>query len=50
MYLFAKKFGFDKEMFKNIKVEKNEPVVEDITREFNRACGRSATPASRRSA
>ncbi|MGD9669640.1 MAG: formate dehydrogenase subunit alpha [Hyphomicrobiaceae bacterium] len=36
MYLFAKKFGFDKEMFKNIKVEKNEPNVEDITREFNR--------------
>jgi len=36
MYLFAKKFGFDKEMFKNIKVEKNEPSVEDITLEFNR--------------
>src|SRR6266568_4359039 len=36
MYLLAKKLGFDKEMFKNIKVEKNEPVVEDITREFNR--------------
>ena len=36
MYLFAKKFGFDKEMFKNIKVDKNEPVIEDITREFNR--------------
>ena len=25
MYLFAKKFGFEKEMFKNIKVENNEP-------------------------
>jgi formate dehydrogenase major subunit len=36
MYLFAKKLGFDKEMFKHIKVEKNEPVVEDITREFNK--------------
>ncbi|MGE0613110.1 MAG: formate dehydrogenase subunit alpha [Hyphomicrobiales bacterium] len=36
MYLFAKKLGFDKEMFKNIKVENNEPNVEDITREFNR--------------
>jgi formate dehydrogenase major subunit len=36
MYLFAKKFGFEKEMFKGIKVEKTEPVVEDITREFNR--------------
>ena len=36
MYLFAKKLGFDKEMFKNIKVEKNEPVVEDITREYNK--------------
>ncbi|MEE9250345.1 MAG: molybdopterin-dependent oxidoreductase, partial [Alphaproteobacteria bacterium] len=36
MYLFAKKFGFDKEMFKNIKVNGNEPLVEDITREFNR--------------
>jgi formate dehydrogenase major subunit len=36
MYLFAKKLGFDKEMFKHIKVNKNEPLVEDITREFNR--------------
>ncbi|MDA0306234.1 MAG: formate dehydrogenase subunit alpha [Proteobacteria bacterium] len=36
MYLFAKKFGFAKEMFKHIKVTKNEPLVEDITREFNR--------------
>jgi formate dehydrogenase major subunit len=35
MYLFAKKLGFDKEMFKNIKVTKNEPLIEDITREFN---------------
>ena len=36
MYLFAKKFGMDKEMFKNIKVNDNEPLIEDITREFNR--------------
>jgi formate dehydrogenase major subunit len=36
MYLFAKKFGFDKEMFKHIKVNGNEPVIEDITREFNK--------------
>jgi len=36
MYLFAKKLGFDKEMFKNIKVTNNEPLIEDITREYNR--------------
>lgn len=36
MYLFAKKFGYEKEMFKAIKVENNEPSVEDMTREFNR--------------
>ena len=36
MYLFAKKLGFADEMFKNIKVENDEPLVEDITREFNR--------------
>ncbi len=36
MYLFAKKLGFADEMFKNIKVENNEPLIEDITREFNR--------------
>jgi len=36
MYLFATKFGFEKEMFKNIKVAGTEPDVEDITREFNR--------------
>jgi formate dehydrogenase major subunit len=35
MYLLAKKLGFDKEMFKNIKVNGTEPLVEDITREFN---------------
>ncbi|MGI9524533.1 MAG: formate dehydrogenase subunit alpha [Hyphomicrobiaceae bacterium] len=37
MAKFAKKFGFDKEFFKNIKVDdKDEPLIEDITREFNR--------------
>ncbi|MEX2163703.1 MAG: formate dehydrogenase subunit alpha [Sulfuricaulis sp.] len=36
LYLFAKKFGFEKEMFKNIKIVKNEPVVEDLLREINR--------------
>ncbi len=36
MYLFAKKFGVADEMFKNIKVNGTEPLVEDITREFNR--------------
>jgi formate dehydrogenase major subunit len=36
MYLFAKKFGFDKELFKHIEVKNNEPVVEDITREYNK--------------
>ncbi len=36
MYLLAKKFGFEKELFKNIKVNGNEPLIEDITREFNR--------------
>ncbi|MBT4487619.1 MAG: formate dehydrogenase subunit alpha [Rhodospirillaceae bacterium] len=35
MYLMAKKLGFAKEMFKQIKVTNNEPLIEDITREFN---------------
>jgi formate dehydrogenase major subunit len=37
MYLFAKKFGFDKELTKNIKVNGNEPFVDDILREINKA-------------
>lgn len=47
MYLLAKKLGFADLMFKNIKVENNVPVVEDITREINRGgwstgyCGQS---------
>ncbi len=36
MYLFAHKFGFDKEMFKHIQVNGTEPLVEDLTRELNR--------------
>jgi formate dehydrogenase major subunit len=40
MYAFAKKFGFEKELTKNIKVEKDkqgwdEPNIEDILREIN---------------
>jgi formate dehydrogenase major subunit len=47
MYLLAKKLGFADRMFKNIKVENNLPVVEDILREINRGgwstgyCGQS---------
>ncbi|WP_157014749.1 formate dehydrogenase subunit alpha [Mesorhizobium xinjiangense] len=36
LYLLATKFGFADEMFKNIAVEGTVPVVEDVTREFNR--------------
>lgn len=36
MYLLAKKWGFDQEMFKHIKVNGTEPLIEDITREYNR--------------
>lgn len=36
MYKFAKKFGFADQMFKNIKVENDEPNVEDTTLEFNK--------------
>jgi formate dehydrogenase major subunit len=36
LYLFAKKLGYADQMFKNIKVENNEPLIEDVTREFNR--------------
>jgi formate dehydrogenase major subunit len=47
MYLVAKKLGFEDKMFKNIKVENNLPVAEDILREINRGgwstgyCGQS---------
>jgi formate dehydrogenase major subunit len=36
MYLLAEKLGFADEMFKNIKVEGTEPLIEDITLELNR--------------
>ncbi|MGQ9365684.1 formate dehydrogenase subunit alpha [Azospirillum sp. ST 5-10] len=36
MYLFAKKFGFAEAMCKNITVNGNEPLIEDLTREWNR--------------
>ncbi|MEW8560206.1 MAG: formate dehydrogenase subunit alpha [Candidatus Thiodiazotropha sp.] len=35
MYRLASKLGFANELFKNIKVENDEPLIEDITREFN---------------
>jgi formate dehydrogenase major subunit len=35
IYKFAKKFGFADRMFRQIKVENDEPLVEDVTREFN---------------
>jgi formate dehydrogenase major subunit len=47
MYLLARKLGFAEQMFKNIKVEKNVPLAEDILREINRGgfstgyCGQS---------
>jgi formate dehydrogenase major subunit len=47
MYLMATKLGFADKMFKNIKVENNLPVAEDILREMNRGswstgyCGQS---------
>ncbi len=36
IYRFATKLGFADKMFKNIKVENNRPVPEDILREINR--------------
>ncbi|GAA0595025.1 formate dehydrogenase subunit alpha [Caenispirillum bisanense] len=42
MYKFARKFGFADEMVVNVKVNGEEPLIEDITREFNKgmwACG-----------
>ncbi len=47
MYRLATKLGFADKMFKNIKVENNLPVAEDILREMNRGswstgyCGQS---------
>jgi len=36
LYKLAKKLGFHQELCKHIKVVRDEPLVEDITREFNR--------------
>jgi formate dehydrogenase major subunit len=36
MYKFAKKLGFADEFCKNIQVTDDEPLIEDITREFNK--------------
>ncbi len=36
MYKLAKKLGFEKELLKHIKVNGEEPLIEDITREFNK--------------
>ena len=47
MYMFARKFGFADQMFKNIKVENGAVSAEDILREINRGgwstgyCGQS---------
>jgi formate dehydrogenase major subunit len=38
LYLLAKKFGFAEQFTKNVDVQGNVPVVEDILREINRAC------------
>ena len=36
MKLFADKFGFTDKLFRNIAVNGDEPLIEDLTREFNR--------------
>ncbi|MEJ2590197.1 MAG: formate dehydrogenase subunit alpha [Candidatus Thiodiazotropha sp.] len=36
MYRLAKKLGFADELFKHIQVNNDEPLIEDITREFNK--------------
>src|SRR5262249_36115152 len=47
IYLMAKRLGFADKMFKNIKVENNLPLAEDVLREMNRGswstgyCGQS---------
>ena len=47
MYLLAKRLGFADRMFKNIKVDGDQPLAEDILREINRGgwstgyCGQS---------
>ncbi|WP_300061375.1 formate dehydrogenase subunit alpha [uncultured Roseobacter sp.] len=36
MSMFAKKLGFHDKLFRNIAMDGDEPVIEDITREFNK--------------
>ena len=36
MYLLSQRLGFADELFKNIQINGEEPLIEDITREFNR--------------
>jgi formate dehydrogenase major subunit len=36
MNKFAKKLGFSEQLFKNVKVNGEEPLIEDIVREYNR--------------
>ena len=36
IYKFAKKLGFADRMFRNISVNDDEPLIEDVTREFNK--------------
>ncbi|PLX62087.1 MAG: formate dehydrogenase [Sedimenticola selenatireducens] len=36
MYKFAKKLGFGEQLVKNIQLNGEEPLIEDITREYNR--------------
>ncbi|MCG6885747.1 MAG: molybdopterin-dependent oxidoreductase, partial [Proteobacteria bacterium] len=36
MYKLSKKLGIEKELCKHIKVNNDEPLIEDITREFNK--------------
>jgi len=36
LYKLAKKFGFAGQMFKNIRVNREEPLIEDVLREINR--------------
>ena len=36
IYKFAKKLGFADRMFRNIAVTNDEPLIEDVTREFNK--------------
>ncbi|EKO3657702.1 formate dehydrogenase subunit alpha [Vibrio metschnikovii] len=36
MYLLSKKLGFAEQLCKHIRVENDQPLIEDITREFNK--------------